>query len=138
MPVGVFRRVCLLGRFAVKVPRLSNFRAGLCCNRWEREMWLKWRPKFGWGNLCPVLITAPFGLILIMRRAHQPVTFEDVEAADKDCYPDIHVEYKPENWGRLGDRIVCVDYGIPFEQDVTERRRYLSKFPEGHQACPEE
>ena len=134
MPTGVFRHAWRTRRLAVKFPRLRNFRAGLCCNRWEREMWSKWRRRFGWANLCPVLCADPFGLVVVMRRAIQPITLEEVVTADRDYYPDIDVEYKPENWGRLRDRVVCVDYGKPYKTDVAERRNYLSKFPDGHRA----
>jgi hypothetical protein len=39
MPFGAFRRVFLVGPFAVKLPRLRNPARGMRCNRWEREMW---------------------------------------------------------------------------------------------------
>ena len=139
MPCGGYRCVVPLGRLAIKRPRLSNFRAGLCCNRWEREMWFRWRPRFGWKNLCPVLFADPLGLVVFMPCADQPVTFDEVVNASPDCYhPDINVEYKTENWGRLEGRVVCLDYGLSDKESTRDRREYLSKFPPDHKACCEE
>jgi hypothetical protein len=125
---GQYRRVWLNRRFAVKFPRLSNVVSGMRCNRWEREMWRTWRPIFQWSNLCPVVFADPFGCLVIMRRALQPVTIEEIVAADTEDYPDIDVEFgKPANWGRLNGLIVAVDYGSFDESHVRERRQYLTK-----------
>jgi hypothetical protein len=124
MPFGVFRRVILVGRYAVKVPRLRNTLSGLRCNRWEREMWRTWRPIFGWENLCPVTFADPLGLFVIMPRATPPVTFEDVAAATPDYYPDITSETKPEDFGRVGDQVLALDYGLSDADLVAERRAY--------------
>ena len=37
MPCGASRCVLLLGRIALKIPRIGNPSAGLRANRWERE-----------------------------------------------------------------------------------------------------
>jgi hypothetical protein len=124
MSSGAFRHVILVGRYAVKVPRLRNALAGLRCNRWEREMWQTWRSLFGWENLCPVSFADPLGLFIVMPRAAQPVTFEDVVAATPDYYPDITSETKPEDFGRVGNRVLALDYGLPDAQMVADRRAY--------------
>jgi hypothetical protein len=124
MPSGVYRRVILVGQFAVKVPRIRNVLAGLRCNRWEREMWHTWRPIFGWKNLCPIKFADPLGVFVVMPRATQPVTFEDVVAATPDYYPDITSETKPEDFGRVGKRVLVLDYGLPDSDMVAERRAY--------------
>lgn len=128
MPRGAFRQVFLAGHFAIKVPRLRNFRAGLISNRWERETWCKWRRLFGWENLCPVLAADPFGLVVVMQRAQQPVSVAEAIEAAGDYYPDIDCEYKPENFGRLQSGVVILDYGIPCADSVRRRREYLSSF----------
>ena len=90
-------------------------------------MWQKWRNIFGWKNLCPIIFADPLGLLLIMPWAEQPVTFADVVAAtsgEYDYYPDITTETKPEDFGRFGDRIVSVDYGLFDESMVLDQRRY--------------
>ena len=127
MPAGVFRNVFLTKRHAIKVPRLRHLSGGMRCNRWEREMWSKWRQIFGWENLCPVVIADPFGFFVVMPRAEQPVTFSDVVAAtsgEYDYYPDITAETKAEDFGRLGDRVVALDYGLPDSGMVSDRRAY--------------
>jgi hypothetical protein len=103
---------------------LPHIALGLRCNRWEREMWRIWRPIFGWSNLCPVSFGDPLGLLVVMPRAEQPVTFDEVVAATPDYYPDIMSETKPEDFGRLGNQVVCVDYGLPDAEMVRERRAY--------------
>ena len=89
-------------------------------------MWQKWRPIFGWENLCPIKFADPFGLVVVMPRAEQPVSFDDVLAATPDYYPDITAETKPEDYGRVEQRIVALDYGLPDADMISERRIYYS------------
>jgi hypothetical protein len=93
-------------------------------------MWEKWRPNFeGWDALCPVLLAAPAGLFLVMARAEQPVTEEEVFAAvDDDAYPGLDIEFKVINFGRIGSRVYVLDYGLWDEEDVVRRRQYLASF----------
>lgn len=128
---GVYRGVFLLGHLAVKIPRIRHFSSGLRCNRWEREMWRTWRPIFGWENLCPIKIADPFGVIVVMQRADQPVTAEDVDAAAHDYYPDITAEYKPEDWGRVSGVVFALDYGLPDADMVNQRREYYRTKEQG-------
>ena len=127
MPAGVYRRVFLIGRFAVKLPRLRHFLGGLCSNRWEREMWRTWQPVFGWGTLCPVLFADPAGFMVVMPRAEQPVDAADV-AALPDAYPGTTAELKPDDYGRLRGRVVAVDYGLPDPPLAKHRRDYYQSF----------
>jgi hypothetical protein len=93
-------------------------------------MWRIWRPKFEWPHLCPIILADPIGFVVVMPRAIQPVTFEDICAATGDYYPDVHAEPKPSNWGRLGEKVVILDYGLPDAGDVAERRAcYAEKTP---------
>jgi len=127
MPYGVFRRVILTERFAVKVPRICNVLAGMRCNRWEREMWGTWRPVFRWENLCPIYFADPFGLVVVMPRTEQPVTFaEVVGATSHNYYPDMTSETKPEDFGRIGGEVLALDYGLPCADMVTKRRAYYA------------
>lgn len=126
MPSGSFRNVILIGRFALKIPHFRNAALGLRCNRWEREMWRIWRPVFGWKNLCPILFADPFGLIVLMPRAMQPVTFEEVITATPDYYPDVTAEAKPEDFGRVGSEVLVLDYGLPYSDWVIRRREYYT------------
>lgn len=91
-------------------------------------------PPIRWENLCPVLFADPLGLFVVMPKA-EPASFEDVIAAERDYYPDVHVEMKPEDWGRVDGRVLVVDYGLSDANVVRERRRYLAKFPPNHRAA---
>jgi hypothetical protein len=125
MPHGSFRRVLLAGRFAIKVPRPRWFVYGMRCNRWEREAWSRWRPVFGWANLCPVLCADPFGFFVVMPRAEQPVSKEDVYASLVDAHPNHDAEFKAEDYGRVNGSIVALDYGfVPDAKSMRERRAY--------------
>ena len=122
MPMGVFRRVILLGNLAFKIPRLKTFFCGMRCNRWEREMWFKWRPIFKWTSLCPIRFADPFGLLVVMPRAMQPVTTEEAYEALDDDYPSITAEIKAPDFGRVGSVVVALDYGLPWADLVCDQR----------------
>jgi hypothetical protein len=66
MPYGAFRYVFRFGRVAVKVPRPTRLAAAMHCNRWEREMWQRWRLKFRWPHLCPIHFADRFGFVVVM------------------------------------------------------------------------
>lgn len=130
---GTSRYVLLLGRLAIKVPRLwplSRIARGLRGNWFERRVALRYAPVFGWHELCPVLFADRFGLVLVMPRA-EPVTHEDIrQAADDDHYPAPPYEFKPEDWGRLPDgRVVAVDFADDAHpaESLRERCEYLDK-----------
>ena len=128
---GASRIVFCVGNYAFKFPRLTQLEKGLIGNRWEIEMWKVWRPNFGWENLCPIIISDPSGFVLIMKRSKQPVAFDGVKRVNDECYgyyPDINVEYKPENWGEIEGKIVCLDYGLEDEESVIKQRTYLQSF----------
>jgi len=93
-------------------------------------MWQKWRPVFGWSNLCPIIAADPFGLIVVMRRAKQPVTQEEVDAADPNDYPAITAECKAEDYGLVEDCVVALDYGLPDESMIQEKRAYFQEMAE--------
>jgi len=87
-------------------------------------MWHLWRPVFGWVNLCPIYFADVLGVVVVMPRAAQPVTFDEVVAGTPDHYPDVTAESKPEDHGRLGDQLVVLDYGLPDAEMTNERRVY--------------
>lgn len=126
MPSGAFRFVFFLGNLAIKLPRLRNFTYGLRSNRWEREMWKRWHAVFKWQTLCPVYASDPFGLMIVMPRASQPVSQDEVDALP-DYYPDITAEAKPDDYGHLNGRVVALDYGLPFKDMILQRRRYYEE-----------
>lgn len=59
-----------------------------------------------------------------MPRATQPVVFKEVVAATPNYYPDITSETKPEDFGRVGNQVFALDYGLPDAEMVAERREY--------------
>jgi hypothetical protein len=122
---GQYRLVLLLSGVAVKLPRVSRLAKGLRCSRWENEVWKVWRHIFGWENLCPVRLADPFGLLVIMPRARQPVTESEMLHADEpDCHPSTDTEAKLSSFGHWCGRVVAIDYGIPGKAEVRERRAY--------------
>ena len=125
MPSGAFRTVLLIGNFAIKLPRLRNFLQGLRCNRWEREMWNYWQPIFQWKTLCPVYVSDPLGLFVVMPRAIQPVSEEEVDTLP-DYYPPISAELKPDDYGCLKGNAVALDYGLWDKDMVDEKRNYYA------------
>lgn len=124
MKSGVYRNVFKLGRYAVKLARPNHFFEGLRCNRWEKEIWKKWRRKFLWNNLCPVLFSDWFGFVLVMPWANQPVLFGDVLNSLEDSYPSVPFEIKPENFGELNNKILVLDYGLHSKKLVHNQRKY--------------
>jgi hypothetical protein len=127
MPSGAFRRVILIGDFAIKIPHFHNILSGLRCNRWEREMWYKWRPLFEWEHLCPIKFADPFGVIVVMPRAQQPVSDENTHEAFIDYYPNINAETKAENFGKIGSHVLVLDYGISDSSSIKNQRDYYQK-----------
>ena len=125
MRCGQFRCAFYLGNIVIKVPRLTQLAKGIICNRWEKEVWVVWRPIFSWKHLCPVIALDPFGIFLLMYKAEQPVSQEEIDEADDEVYPNIEIECKPENWGRIKNKIVCLDYGIETKELVDKQREYL-------------
>ncbi len=92
-------------------------------------MWQVWRPRFEWVHLCPVLFGDSLGLVLIMRRAQQPITDEELTAfLEIQTYPGDTAECKADDHGRLSGKVVTVDYGLPDEDMVEERRTYYRGF----------
>ena len=110
--LGATRAVLLVGRLAVKVPRISTWRTflnGLLANMQEREF-----ARTGWPELCPVVFSVPGGWLLVMRRA-EPLSDAEwctvhPEWADREEYA-VPVEMKRDSFGVLDGRIVAIDYG---------------------------
>ena len=127
MPRGVFRRVFLVGRYAIKTPRFKHLLMGMRSNRWEREMWCHWQPRFRWRTLCPVLFADALGVLVVMPRALQPAPQGQVDTLP-DYYPDITAESKHEDYGFLAQDLVALDYGLPYSDAVRERRAYYQRF----------
>ena len=108
---GHSRLVLLLGRWAIKFPRVtswSGFLRGLLGNLTERS----WRY---WPGVCPIVWAAPLGLMLVCQRARE-LTDEEWEAG---VYKEValslgvaYIEDKRDSFGVLeSGEVVVVDYG---------------------------
>ena len=85
-------------------------------------MWRVWRPIFRWDALCPIRFADPFGFLVVMPRAQQPVTVAEVVSLHDATHPDITAESKVEDHGRIGEAVVVLDYGY-FDRDMVQTRR---------------
>lgn len=107
---GATRTVFLLGGLAFKFPTFyswENFLYGLLGNMQETRF-----SQLGWEQLCPVVFSINFGLLVVMKRA---MLLTDIEFSNMN-YNDfikvgVPVENKQCSFGWLNGRIVAVDYG---------------------------
>ena len=109
------RLTICVGRYALKCAR---WRRGREANRRERIEWDRATPARR-EMLCPILWSAPLGLVNIMRRA-VPLTQDDqLNRIATDDFPDWEYmpggpgepfEYKESDWGYLDGRLVALDY----------------------------
>lgn len=104
---GVTRTVVLFDRWAFKFPSLYSwefFLRGLLANIQENNWW-------NWTNddrLCPVIFCVPTGILLVMPKAKNVSHGEIPEFDSLDGLPR---DYKLENFGKLNNKIVLIDYG---------------------------
>jgi hypothetical protein len=94
-------------------------------------MWHRWRPVFGWKGLCPILFADPLGLVVVMWRAEQPVTDDEVKATIPVDFPEPTYKVKPEDFGRVNGRVLAVDYGLPLPDTVSEARQHYAQVSAG-------
>lgn len=109
---GENRVVLLIGRWAVKLPRLHQGWRSLyygCLNNLNEAHYS------GRDGACPVVLSLPGGFATVMRRA-RPLTAPEWAEVDVDAFRKrgpLSVEAKADSFGILGDRLVAVDYGWP-------------------------
>ena len=84
----------------IKVEDRGSFQNVLECEIWERSQDTSLRP---W--LAEVHYMSPNGRILIMDRTYQPKHYPDK-------LPLLFTDLKYDNFGQIGDRFVCHDYGL--------------------------
>jgi hypothetical protein len=115
---GNTRAVICVGSLAFKLARSAR---GGRCNQFEAKLYRSSNPKRQ-ELLCPPLWCAPFGVMLVMRRAN-PMTDDEVrkyvwkprlswKAWDYLGQGDVGLpfEHKAADWGWLDGRPVAVDY----------------------------
>lgn len=119
---GVTRTVYLVGSIAIKIPSFFSwdfFLRGILANIYECGRWgYYFHLQLGYPELkhplCPVLYLAPLGLFVIQRRAIQPRNFTDkhLNRYKKQLRRNPYTsDFKTENFGFIGRRLVCLDYG---------------------------
>lgn len=59
-------------------------------------------------------------------RADQPVTEQEAHEALGEYYADITSETKPAQFGKVGYRVVVLDYGLPDANAIRDRRSYYA------------
>ena len=107
---GTTRRVLLIGKYAIKFPRVNRWKSflrGVLANL-DEMMWYKNSPNEWKQKLCPSLFTLG-GLFLISRRA-EPIDLEDYQELDLGYYDPLPLDCKICNFGKFENRIVLVDY----------------------------
>lgn len=111
---GITREVFLIGRYAIKVPRIvygwKMFLCGLLANMQERTF-----GSTGWPEICPVVFSLPGGWLVVMRRARL-LTDDEWRVFDPKAFCEteeytVPAETKRDSFGVLDGRIVAIDYG---------------------------
>ena len=111
---GATRNVLLTKHYAIKIPRLVEWRLllyGLLANMQEATFWRFQRSD----KLCPALWSLPGGFLLVMRRATE-ISRDDFATFDYEAFIDagtwhVPVEDKQDSFGWYNGRIVAIDYG---------------------------
>lgn len=116
---GMSREVYACDVFPDCVVKVEE-RAGHFQNVIEWETWLRVRdtPYAKWFAACRWI--SPNGSVLIMERTEK---LRDSELPKR--MPAFLGDFKPENYGRIGRRVVCHDYGTHsmLETGMTKRTR---------------
>jgi hypothetical protein len=81
---GTTRLTLCVGPYALKFARSQRGRDG---NRRERREWKRATPERR-QMLCPLLWSAPFGFVNVMRRAIPLTRHEQLALLDSDGFPD--------------------------------------------------
>lgn len=114
MKQGATRNVFLTKRYAIKLPRWSEWRLflqGLLGNMQEVNFWRQLKSN----KLCPVVFSVAGGFLVVMARASEfscsdyaDFNFDSFVEADGWTIP---VENKQSSFGWFQGRIVAIDYG---------------------------
>jgi len=124
---GSCRFAVCVGPWAIKIARNGT---GRRCNRYEASLW-RTTTDARRAMLCPILMSLPFGLGLIMPRAIPLCEEEADHFRTIDGFPHLDYmppddeghpfEHKASDWGGLPDgRLVALDYSTHALSDPTE------------------
>jgi hypothetical protein len=113
MKKGTTRVVYLIGRYAIKMPRINSWKSflrGFLANLDER-MWYKNSPPLRKEKMCPSLMSLFGGFVLISRRA-TPISKHtwDKGLVKKEDFSPLPLDLKQINFGWYKHKIVLIDY----------------------------
>jgi len=115
MKQGVTRLVFLIGRYAIKIPNFKystqNFLSGCLANHNERLFCKQYKGMPQLTKVAYTYYSSIFGLINIQKRASPVLDNVKQGYIDKAYFKDVCNDFKFENFGIIGGRLVCVDYG---------------------------
>lgn len=83
----------------------------------KKTKWAKW--------FAPCEQISPCGTILVQ---HKAVVFRDTDKMPTQL-PRFFTDLKSENYGKIGNQIVCVDYGITLATEIALRRDTMRTIP---------
>lgn len=111
---GTTRTVLLLGKYAIKLPRLSAHHSGLRGRMWSLARGIlanisesEWS---GMQGVCPVLWSGFGGIVNIMPRCkpvYEDRSVEEYYAISNQLFAS---DKKPQNLGLLNGELVWIDY----------------------------
>lgn len=110
MEAGCTRFVFLIGNYAIKIPRLNDWRLflrGVLANI-DEKIWYSNSPDSWKLKMCPTIFTFK-GLLLIAKRA-KPVTEDEFLSLELETFKPLPMDAKQSNFGWYDNRIVLVDY----------------------------
>ena len=114
---GTTRFCITIGNYAFKFPKFSMsypkghrwkiFLRGIIANIDEKYWWTYSKNKH---KLCDVLFYFPLGLFIIMKRARPLMAHEYDYNEFLETFKEFPLDNKIENFGKLDDRTVLIDY----------------------------
>lgn len=114
---GITRFVILTDNYAIKVPKIGNwknFLLGFVANMEESVVWRCACVPYGGlshvkQHLCPVVWCDRFGFVCVMKRA-EPLNGVDPRQAYLKLEPHFN-DHKDDNYGIIAGSVVMIDYG---------------------------
>ena len=122
----IFRRVIALGPFAIKVPRPRSVLHGLRCNRWEREMWYRLRPVFGWETFARSCSRIRWDSLSSCRARNTQSRWKRFRPPRLFTFRNLRTRPKPRLSGLVNGRVLALDYGLPGRDTVSKMRAYYA------------
>ncbi len=110
MRKGTTRVVFLVGKYAIKFPRVSSwkmFLRGILANL-DEKLWYNNSPDEWRLKMCPAIMCIG-GFVLVSKRC-EPISANAYDLLDIEYYKPIPMDNKISNFGWYQNRVVLVDY----------------------------